>query len=271
MAQTALPEDRDGLKVIHAALFRMGTKSMAQAYKILGYETHHGLPEDVTESPWTQIEQAAEATWPKVPGARPRSPNTRKDWDELWESKYDAVTDLSSPFVPELIKAYPNAKVVIVQRNFDAWWPSFKIEILDRVMLQPAATINGFLCRHFLGIRAVEAMRKLHFGFFNAKSKEECAAHARETYDAYFRTIRELVPPERRLEYQMGAGWEPLCAFLDVPVPDVPFPNANEKEAHQQEINARRDKVYHNMAGALRPWIVGATAVGAAYLHYRGR
>lgn len=33
----------DGLKVINAGLFRMGTKSMAEAYKILGLRTHHAL------------------------------------------------------------------------------------------------------------------------------------------------------------------------------------------------------------------------------------
>lgn len=28
----------------------------------------------------------------------------------------------------------------------------------------------------------------------------------------------------------MEEGWEPLCAFLNVPVPDVPFPRANSKD-----------------------------------------
>ena len=41
----------DGLKVINAGLFRMATKSMARAYQILGLKMHHGLMEDVTETP----------------------------------------------------------------------------------------------------------------------------------------------------------------------------------------------------------------------------
>lgn len=46
--------ERDGLKVIHVALFRMGTLSLAEAYRILGYKVHHGT-EDTLNMPWTQV------------------------------------------------------------------------------------------------------------------------------------------------------------------------------------------------------------------------
>ncbi|KAJ3577867.1 hypothetical protein NPX13_g2700 [Xylaria arbuscula] len=102
---------RKGLFVIHVALFRMGTNSFAEAYRSLGYKVHHGV-EDVRGNPWTDIEKAAEATWPSV--GTPRQPFAQSDWDSLWGSKYDIVTDLGSPFVHELINAYPDAKVVVV-------------------------------------------------------------------------------------------------------------------------------------------------------------
>lgn len=84
--------------------------------------------------------------------------------------RYDAVTDLASPFALELTKAYPNAQVIVVQRDFVRWWPSFKTEIVDRVMLQPMAAINGFLGLYFMGIPAVQAMRKINYGFFGAQA-----------------------------------------------------------------------------------------------------
>ena len=64
---------RRGLRVIHVVLFRMATKSSAEAYRILGYKTHHGL-DDVFGMPWPLLEKAAEATWPDASGARPRPP-----------------------------------------------------------------------------------------------------------------------------------------------------------------------------------------------------
>lgn len=265
MAPPTSPEG-PGLKVINASLFRMATKSMALAYVQLGYKVHHGLLEDVMDSPWAQLEKAAEATWPHAPSARPRPPFKRKDWDALWGS-YDVVTDLASPFAPELIKAYPDAKVVVVQRDFDSWWVSMKSQVVDPVTIQPGAWVFGVLGM-LLGKRAVQAMRKIHFGFFHANNKEEIAANARETYDNYFEEIRSLVPPERRLEYKIGSGWKPLCEFLDVPIPDVPFPRANDTAEHQVEGTSRKNKVMIFAAMAVAPWVVAAIG---AWVYYQRR
>ena len=263
------PSHSDGLKVINAGLFRMATKSMARAYIILGFKTHHGLLEDVTESPWALIEAAAEATWPNVPGASTRPPHTRADWDKIWGA-YDAVTDLASPFALELIKAYPEAKVVIVQRDFDSWWPSFRAQIRDTVMTEPMSSIYAFITSTFLGIRPVHATKKLILGFFNAKTKSEVnEARAREVYDAYFRDIRKLVPEERRLEYKMGSGWKPLCAFLDVEEPDVAFPRENDRALHSVENESRTKKFIVNTMKVTLPWLLGAAMVGAAWMAVR--
>ncbi|KAJ5151427.1 uncharacterized protein N7482_010679 [Penicillium canariense] len=265
MAGVGESKQGDGLLIINAGLFRTGTKSMARAYQILGYKTHHGLLEKVTDTPWVQLEQAAEATWPSVPGARPRAPFTCADWDALWGAQYDAVTDLASPFALELIRAYPHAKVVIVQRNFERWWPSFQAEVLDRVMRQPMAAINGFLGLHLMGIPAVQAMRKTHFGFFGAQSRAEILANTRHVYEAYYRAVRETVPPERRLEYHMGDEWEPLCAFLDVAVPDVPFPRENDADTHAEEAKARTRLIWTAGVTVAAPVMRGLAAMWAAF------
>ena len=39
--------------------------------------------------------------------------------------------------------------------------------------------------------------------------------------------VKGLVAPDRLLEWSIDEGWEPLCGFLDKPVPDEPFPHAN--------------------------------------------
>jgi hypothetical protein len=257
----------DGLLIIHAGLFRTGTKAMARAYQILGFTTHHGLLEKVTDTPWVQLEQAAEATWPSTPNARPREPFTRADWDELWGAKYDAVTDLASPFALELIRAYPNAMVVVVQRDFERWWPSFQVEVLDRVMLQPMAAINGFVGLWLMGIPAVQAMRKIHFGFFGAQSRKEILVKARDVYEEYYRSVRAAVPPERMLEYHMGDGWDPLCAFLDVEVPDVPFPRENEASNHAEEVKARKRLMWTAGIKLAVPVILGLGAIWVAFAY----
>ena len=49
----------------------------------------------------------------------------------------------------------------------------------------------------------------------------------------YFRRhteeVQRTIPPHRLLVYQAGQGWEPLCRFLGVPVPDAPYPSENSR------------------------------------------
>ena len=40
--------------------------------------------------------------------------------------------------------------------------------------------------------------------------------------------MKAHVPPERLLVFDVREGWQPLCSFLQLPVPDFPFPNVND-------------------------------------------
>jgi hypothetical protein len=50
--------------------------------------------------------------------------------------------------------------------------------------------------------------------------------------------VRETLPPERLLVFSPKEGWEPLCAFLGVPVPAEPFPRVNSRD----ELTATTDE-----------------------------
>ncbi|KAJ5088920.1 hypothetical protein N7456_012536 [Penicillium angulare] len=39
--------------------------------------------------------------------------------------------------------------------------------------------------------------------------------------------VRGMVPKEKLLEWSVEDGWEPLCKFLDKPIPDEAFPQTN--------------------------------------------
>ncbi len=42
------------------------------------------------------------------------------------------------------------------------------------------------------------------------------------------------IEPERLLLFNVAEGWEPLCRFLDVSVPDQAFPNIDSHEEFWQ-------------------------------------
>jgi hypothetical protein len=249
-------DPRKGLVIIHVALFRMATQSLAEAYRILGYKTHHGV-EDILGNPWDEIEQAAEATWPTVPNARARSRFTRSDWDNLWGNNYDIVTDLACPFTDQLIQAYPDAKVVIVQRDFDSWWNSYQVGVLDK-LFSPSQQIFVFLIRIVIRSRAAEAMLKVNYGFFKATNVPEIHANARVVYDEYYRKIRATIPAEKRLEYTIGDGWEPLCAFLGKDVPDMPFPRLNDSRSRSE--SQRKGEIMVLLNSARKVVMLGLSA-----------
>jgi hypothetical protein len=45
--------------------------------------------------------------------------------------------------------------------------------------------------------------------------------------------VQERGPAERLLVYEVREGWEPLCRFLGVDVPDALFPRLNDRLAFQ--------------------------------------
>ncbi len=63
-------------------------------------------------------------------------------------------------------------------------------------------------------------------GIFDGKFEDR--AHAISVYRANSARVRRVVAPERLLVFEAKDGWEPLCAFLNVPVPDSPYPHVNE-------------------------------------------
>ena len=36
--------------------------------------------------------------------------------------------------------------------------------------------------------------------------------------------MKSTVPADRLLVWDVREGWEPLCQFMDLPIPDEPFP-----------------------------------------------
>jgi hypothetical protein len=66
---------------------------------------------------------------------------------------------------------------------------------------------------------------------FDCHDQESFNTNAKKTYLEHYAKIRRLVPPEKRLDYHLGSGWEPLCEFLGKPVPDnMKFPHKNERK-----------------------------------------
>ncbi|KFA72155.1 hypothetical protein S40288_07084 [Stachybotrys chartarum IBT 40288] len=228
-------------RVICVGFFRTGTASLGAALQELGYQhIFHGLNSVDKPSHWDFIERAALAKWSHLltPNIHPhdREPAfTTEDWNKLF-GPYDVLTDFSCLFAPELIASYPNAKVILTERDVHKWYTSFEATVLA-CLYGPG--VDWFIkgVGIIVGHRAGFAMQKALTGYFGgARTIAEFRRVSKKTYLRHYEHIKSIVPEDRLLIYRVGTdGWGPLCQFLDKPVPErQDFPFVNEGEAYNR-------------------------------------
>ena len=242
--------------VISIGLWRMGTVSMAAAYNKLGLRAHHAINSNKEPEQWALFEKAADATWQPGSGGAPSTtaPFTTEQWNELY-GRYDALTEISSAFAEQLINTYPNAKIVIVRRDFKKWWPSVRSGVIEPLFNYQALFLL-WVVLPILNNRGVAAMRKIVCGFFKTNNPYVLTEEeAFKIYEDYFKHIEEIVPEDRRLVYQLGSGWEPLCEFLGKDVPDGEFPRMNEADALKASQQAEIDRMNRDAKAKLWSWV----------------
>ena len=58
-------------------------------------------------------------------------------------------------------------------------------------------------------------------------------------FNTWNEEVIKYVPAERLLVYEVRDGWEPLCKFLNVAVPSLPFPKSNDSDAFQERLKLK--------------------------------
>lgn len=106
--------------------------------------------------------------------------------------------------------------------------------------------------RHFVGYTDLLAIQwKRLYGV-------EAGSHGRDTYARHIAWLKETVPEDRLVFFDVKDGWEPLCKALRKKVSEgIPFPRINDSE----EIN--RTAQYHIQQGLMR-WGAILAAVSVA-------
>ncbi|KAH7018332.1 uncharacterized protein B0I36DRAFT_37941 [Microdochium trichocladiopsis] len=235
--------------VLHLALPLAGSYSVILAYrKIVSAKAHHSIGWLQTETKRIntykdQAKHMRDATRQCLVGSAdaPAPGLSFRDWED-WLGRWDVIADLDAFFAPHLIEAYKGSKVVIVERDVEAW-----VKDMDELLIKPLFSTWGHFFARFLepvaNRHSYWATRQLLCAYFQADTRETMLKNMRGAYESHYNTIRSKVPAERLLEYQPGSGWAPLCAFLGVPVPDCPFPEEDETAVLKQllrELHQRR-------------------------------
>lgn len=116
--------------------------------------------------------------------------------------------------------AFPNAKVLHSVRPAEKWWASFDRTIGKLLDTYPSMDVPPPI-RELLDMNR-DFIGEQTFGGKFGDREAAIAAFEQRTQD-----VRATVPAEKLLVFDVAEGWEPLCAFLDVPVPNTLFPHHN--------------------------------------------
>ena len=240
---------------------------MQSALQILGYnDTAHGfdiISHPEIAGPWMEAVNAKFLDQGK--------PYGRAEFDALL-GNCAAVTDMPcASFWEELMAAYPDAKIVLVERDIEDWYKSFEATVISELFSRVADVIVNYI-EPLVGSQAGPLSRKLIYGYFRAKTPDEVRQNAREVYQEHYRRIREATPKERLLNYRLGDGWAPLCKFLGKEVPkELPFPRINELAALKAKIRENQREKFRAAGVALGRYFVPFMVVGIAMWYWYRR
>ncbi|KAL8846063.1 MAG: hypothetical protein Q9221_008825 [Calogaya cf. arnoldii] len=253
------------MKVLVIGMLRTGTLSMQAALEDLGYKSTHHMHK-VFQNPGSECSMWKEALEAKYQNKGRKF--TRKDWDQLL-GHCQAVVDVpAAAFIPELYEAYPDAKVVIVQRDPDRWYESCCRTVM-KFSSSPQLKILYFLDR-WLVMRLAPFMGLLLTSLFGPMTEDPVKRRENwiKGYTNAYDEVRRVVPPEKRLEYSLEQGWKPLCDFLGQDVPKKPFPHVNDSASFDAGIKVLVERMWVRAAKQNLPFVVGALAIAAAWWMY---
>lgn len=194
----------EGLVVVGAGFGRTGTMSMKAALEQLGFGPCHHMIEV-----WGHPEEFGR--WTAALRGEP--------WDrEAVTAPYRSTLDFPACLVwEELWRANPGSKVLLTTRSSESWWRSFDATIGPSMRDLPRDEPEVAGARQLFD--AIDEV-----AFSNRSAERDVAVGA---FEAHNRRVVETVPAEDLLVHEVGSGWDPLCDFLGVDVPEEPFPSSN--------------------------------------------
>lgn len=192
------------LKVIGAGLGRTGTLSLKLALEHLGFgPCYHML--EVMGQARERLPQ-----WIQVVRGNP-------DWDTVFDGFQSSVDYPTCYFWREQAAHYPDAKIILSTRDAEGWFES-----VNKTIMSPegVASMRAGPFAEFMEGTVLKA-------FGDRFADRDFMVDAFRKWEA---SVIEECPANRLLVHRPGDGWEPICAFLDVPVPAEPYPRVNSSE-----------------------------------------
>ena len=113
-------------------------------------------------------------------------------------------------------------------RKFDCWYRS----VNNTIIVGWPGVPERWWGIYFLSLFSPFMRRwsdMIYEGWVKKFLKGDTSRDAMErTFNEWHKEVLEKCPKDKLLVFDVKEGWEPLCKFLNKPIPDVPFPNTND-------------------------------------------
>ncbi|GIC92858.1 uncharacterized protein Aud_009333 [Aspergillus udagawae] len=234
----AAPAEKKKTKVIIASCSRTGTLGLYFAMKILGYKPYHMYEVVLVQGKpgIAALLEAVTAQHNRLSGIK-RFDKT--DLDKL-TADYDCLVEIPSFLSSALLDEYaqdPEVKFILTERDPDRWAKS--INGTAGFIVNAAASFPLNVLKHFdeeLGIFL--SLNTTVYGAWadgTEPGQPGNEAALRRNYVEYIKAVKNTVPKERLLVVKLedGLGWEQICPFLAVPIPEEEYPRGNDVNSFQ--------------------------------------
>ena len=201
------------LDVVGVGLGRTGTLSLKVALEILGFKPCYHMVEV-----WANPESMR--GWIDAADGRP-------NWEALFAGYRATVDYPGCRFWRELTSAYSQAKVVLTVRDPASWFDSTQTTIFSQLI---RSRVDGS--------PAAEFLEKTVWDEFGPHLHDR--GYMIAAFERHMAEVQRAIPPERLLVLDVKQGWQPLCAFLNVPIPSKPFPRLNSRDELEAKLAATR-------------------------------
>jgi hypothetical protein len=208
------------MKVIGAGFARTGTLSLKAALEQLGFNPCYHMVEVFAHPDHIPIWRAAAEGKPV-------------DLREPLAGYQAAVDWPPSAFYQQLMELYPEAKVILTVRDPERWYESVMNTIYLARKSGGVSPVPVELLEQFWGMIDALIWRGIFSGRFEDKH------YAIDLFNQHNERVQREVPAEKLLVFQAQEGWEPLCRFLGVPVPQTPYPHLNDTQSFQERFLGR--------------------------------
>lgn len=214
------------LKIVGAGLPRTGTHSLYEALNLLGYKTYHMI----------ELIQGRKIRDFELWTSYFRGDLNVSDFADEIYAEYDAAVDFPTANAwQDLAAYYPDSVVILTERaSSELWWESVRATVISDDFFM------SMLCRIHPLFRAVRETAthawKKDLGWSKPEMPNDSDRDAMIEFYTRNSQAARAFDPKRTLIFDVRQGWEPLCAFLGKPVPDVPFPKGNTRREFRHRL-----------------------------------